>query len=652
MTSEDLIRQAYDKLAAALPENFTEDDKALVKDAFLLAKEAHKTQSRDSGLPYILHPLAVALITVEEMRQKNAAIVAAALLHDVVEDNKDYTIEDIRNRFGNDVAFLVSAVTKPNKKQADNYKHLLGSVKKDIRVLLLKLSDRLHNMRTLSGLRPQKQWKIASETQFFFAPLAGRLGLFKVKSELENLAFQFLNPQEYERISELLEEERQRTEKAVNHFLKDCRDYVGETMGGSIGWGIRYRKPFSVWREMQERQCDFYHVPFKHFIRVNFDREQVNDGRNDTGTWSISDEDVILRIYSLLTKKYCEQTGSFVNYVAQPKANGYRSVHFRLLNPYGGIEEFHVASDQMRLQSNYGCIMDSKEHWVMLLTDVLQELSEDQDNMMPGISESLYNEDIVTYTPKSKAITLPKGATALDFAYAVHTRIGDHARYARINGRLASIKTKLKRGDCVEIGIDESAHPKQDWLKAVTSYKARKAINDYLDLQPKPAYTLCPHCRPMPGSEIIGFEDSKGKVTIHSRNCPVAIRTASEKGNTIVDVKDFVADPDVFFPVKIDITAIDRFHLLCDIIDCIVGEHRLSMTGLTTKTADDIVSCEIAFDVHSADELKQTVAAIEAIDSVEEVTVKKGLQGGEDLPHPDAVGALDEDGGAAERTLG
>ena len=622
MTNEDLIRQAYDKLSAALPETFTEDDKALVEDAFLLAKEAHKTQSRDSGLPYILHPLAVALITVEEMRQKNAAIVAAALLHDVVEDNKDYTIEDIKSRFGSDVACLVGAVTKPNKKQADNYKHLLGYVKQDIRVLLLKLSDRLHNMRTLSGLRPQKQWKIASETQFFFAPLAGRLGLFKVKSELENLAFQFLNPQEYERISALLEEERLRTEKAVNNFVDDCRNLVAETMGDSVGWGIRYRKPFSVWREMQERQCDFYHVPFKHFIRVNFDREQVNNELNYAGTWSLSDEDIILRIYNLLTKKYREQTGSFVNYVAQPKANGYRSVHFRMLNNYGGIEEFHVASDDMRLQSNYGCILDSKEQWVKRLTDVLHELSEDKDSLMPGISESLYNEDIVAYTPKSKAITLPKGATALDFAYGVHTDIGNHARYARINGRLASIKTQLKRGDCVEIGTDESAQPKADWLNAVTSYKARKAINDYLEQQPKPAYVLCRHCRPMPGSEIIGFEDAEGHVTIHSRNCPVAIRTASEKGNTIVDVKEFVADQNILFPVRIDITAIDRYHLLSDIIDCIVGEHRLSMNGLTTKTEDDIVTCEIEFAVHSADEFKQTVAAISAIDSVEEVMVK------------------------------
>ena len=620
MTHEKMIQQAHDTLFNALPEAFTQKDKDLIEDAFLLAKEAHKTQSRDSGIPYILHPLAVALITVKEMRQKGAAIVAAALLHDVVEDT-DYTIDDIRARFGDEVAFLVGAVTKPNKKQVDNFQHILGSVKGDVRVLLLKLSDRLHNMRTLSGLRPQKQWKIASETQFFFAPLAGRLGLYKVKSELENLAFQFLNPQEYARIEALLEEDKKRTERAVNTFMYECLHTVGAQMGGGIGWDIRYRKPYSVWREMQERHCDFYHVPFKHYIRANFDREEVDDELNYSSTWWLTDEDIIFRVYSILSEKYSEQTGSFVNYVAQPKANGYRSVHFRLLNPYGGIKEFHVASDDMRLQSYYGCILDSEEQWLQRLTDVLNELAEDPESLMPGIHDSLFNEDIVVFTPKSKAVNLPKGSTALDFAYGVHSNIGDHARYARINGRLASIRTELKRGDCVEIGTGESAHPKADWLDSVASYKAKKHIRNYLNKLSKPEYTLCPHCHPMPGSEIIGFKDAEGHITIHGRNCQLAIRTASEKGNTIVAVDDFEAQPDVLYPVKIEIIGIDRYHLLQDILDCIVGDFHLSMSGLTSETKDDIVTCTIGFAVHSATERDSVAEKIAQIEGVEELTI-------------------------------
>lgn len=555
------------------------------------------------------------------MCQKGAAIVAASLLHDVVEDNKDYSIEDIRSRFGDDVASLVAAVTKPNKLQVDNFQHILSSVKGDVRVLLLKLADRLHNMRTLSGLRPQKQWKIASETQFFFAPLAGRLGLYKVKSELENLAFQFLNPQEYSRIEALIEEDRKRTEYAVNTFMNECLHYVGAQMGGPIGWDIRYRMPYSVWREMQELQCDFYHVPFKHYIRVNFDRVAVDDALNYSSAWWLTDEDIIFRIYSTLCGKYREQTGSLVNYIAQPKANGYRSVHFRLLNPYGGIEEFHVASDDMRLQSNYGCILDTEEQWLKRLTEVLNELAEDPESLMPGIHDSLYNEDIVAFTPKSKAITLPKGATALDFAYGVHSDIGNHARYARINGRLASIRTELKRGDCVEIGTDESAHPKADWLDAVTSYKAKKHIRYYLNKLPKAEYTLCPHCHPMPGSEIIGFSGADGHVTIHSRNCPLAIRTASEKGNTIVAVDDFVAKPDILYPVKITIIGIDRYHLLQDVLNCIVGDLHLSMDGLSSTTKDDIATCTIEFAVHSATERDSVVEKISQIEGVEELNI-------------------------------
>lgn len=618
MTHEEMIIKAHDELISALPKEMTDREKALIEDAFRLARDAHSTQMRDSGIPYIIHPQEVALITLKEMRQKDAAIVAAALLHDVVEDTP-YTIDDICFRFGEDVAFLVDAVTKPNKNPVDNFQHILGSAKGDVRVLVLKLADRLNNLRTLGSLSEKRKYKISSETLYFFAPLAGRLGLYKIKSELENLAFQYLNPQEYARIEGLLDEERIRTDDSVNRFMHECLHTVGAEMGGSIGWSIRYRTPYSVWRDMQEMHCDFYHVPFKHYIRVNFDREEVDGELNYSSSWWLTDEDIAFRIYSILTNKYKEQTGSFVNYMAQPKANGYRSLHFRLLNPYGGIEEFHVASDEMRLQSNYGCIVDNEEQWLKRFTDILNELAEDPESLMPGIHDSFYNEDIVAFTPKGMAITLPKGATALDFAYGVHTKIGDHAKYARINGRIFSIRTELKRGDRVEIGTDENAHPKEEWLEAVTSYKAKKCIKAWLNKQPVPRYTLCPHCHPMPGSEIIGFMDADGKVTIHARHCPDAIRMASEKGNTIVSVDDFVAEEDVLYPVKVEVIGIDRYHLLQDILDCIVGRCHLSMSSLCSKTVDDIVTCDIEFAVHSAVERDETVSAIQYISGIEEV---------------------------------
>ena len=599
---------------ACLPESFTDNDRYLVEKAYELAEEAHRPQKRKGGDPYIVHPIAVAKVVITEMRQKDVSIVCAALLHDVVEDTP-HSIEEIRALFGDDVAFLVNAVTKRNNDQVDNYQHILGSVQDDVRVLILKLSDRLHNMRTLESMKPEKQWKIASETQFFFAPLAGRLGLFNVKSELENLAFRFLNPDEYDFQSWMLAEDRERTRNAVETFLGEVRELVGSVFGTAIKWDIRYRKPYRIWREMQERDCDFYHVPFKHFIRASFDPAEVE---RQVGQ-RLLEEDVVLKIYALLSTRYNEQTGSFVNYMAQPKANGYRSVHFRLLNPYGQIEEFHVSSDNMREQSYYGCIVEGKEQWLRRLTNVLRELSEDNDTMMPGIQHSLFNEDIVVFTPKGMPVTLPKNATVLDFAYEVHSDIGTHAKCAHVNGRLVSVRTVLHRGDCVRVETDEKIFPKPDWLDSTVSYKARKLIRSYLRDLPKPRYTLCPVCHPMPGGEIIGFRDASGVVSLHRRNCPEAIRIASGQGNTIVAVNDFEPNEAIVYPVCIQITAMDRYHLLRDIIHCVVEDFKVSIKGLTNSKVDEIFTCELDLEVHSVTELNKLAVALDSIAGVEEV---------------------------------
>lgn len=621
MTHEEMILKAREDLFKALPASVDSKGRAKINAAFELAAEAHRNQTRKTGLPYILHPLAVALVVVDEMRQSDVSIICAALLHDVVEDTP-HTIEEIESLFGKDVAFLVNAVTKPNKKQVDNFQHILESVKGDIRVLLLKISDRLHNMRTLSGLRPQKQWKIASETQFFFAPLAGRLGLYKVKSELENLAFQFLNPQDYARIERLLAEDLERTKVATETFMGECGQIIAEIFGKAVRWDIRYRKPYSIWREMQERGRDFYHVPFKHYIRAVYSMEDIC--RESAGCkWCRNDEQVALNIYSALVAHYREQTGKFVNYMAQPKANGYRSIHFRLLNPYGSIEEFHVSSESMREQSYFGCVVESKEQWMGRLTAVLDDLAKNPELLMPGIRDSLFNEDIVVFTPKTQAVTLPKGATALDFAFEVHTDIGYHAKCARINGRLAGIRTELFRGDSVEIITDNDVTPQRDWQNAVVSYKAKKAINTFFKNAPEPQYVLCSHCHPLPESEdLIGFEDGSGKITVHQRHCPDAIRGASERGNNIVAV-DFKAEADKLYPVRLQISGIDRYHLLRDILDCIVEDFKLSLSGLSTKTQDNIVSCTIDFAVHSAPERDALVGKISRIRNVEEINVQQ-----------------------------
>ena len=611
------IRQAAQHVFDVCATRVPPEDLQRIKDAYAFAEKAHEGQKRNTGEPYIVHPVAVANIAAEEL-ELDANTVIASFLHDVVEDT-EYTIDDIREAFGDDVAFLVDAVTKRKKrnyehtKQVDNYRQILESVHYDIRALLVKLSDRLHNMRTLDSMRPDKQMKIAGETDFFYAPLAGRLGLYHVKTELENLSFHFRCPREFEMLDKLLQEDRLRTADAVHAFTDEI-DHLMAASGIPARTQVRYRKPYSIWRTMREQGCDFSHVDFKHFVRIIYE---------PTNVWcrSVSPEkDTALFIYSILTEHFKERPGSVSNYIDNPKDNGYQSFHVRLLNRSGSWEEMHIASERMHRNSRLGCIVERGETWLERFKTVLQNLAESGDgyNFMDGVSTSLYNEDILAFTPKGKGIILPKGATALDFAFEVHSQIGEHAKYARINGALSPLKTKLHRGDCVEIGTSEDVVPKPEWLDYAKTYKARRHLRDMLRFLPAPEFSLCPDCKPLPGDEVIGFKDEEGVITVHSRHCPRAIKMASENGNTIV-AADFKPQESQQYPVSIRIVAVDRYHLLRDIIDCFVERQHLSMTRLTTHTEDEIVECIIDFPVHSVDELQLTMDGIARIRGVDEV---------------------------------
>lgn len=611
------IRQAAQHVFDVCATRVPPEDFQRIKDAYAFAEKAHEGQKRNTGEPYIVHPVAVANIAAEEL-ELDANTVIASFLHDVVEDT-EYTIDDIREAFGDDVAFLVDAVTKRKKrnyehtKQVDNYRQILESVHYDIRALLVKLSDRLHNMRTLDSMRPDKQMKIAGETDFFYAPLAGRLGLYHVKTELENLSFHFRCPREFEMLDKLLQEDRLRTADAVHAFTDEI-DHLMAASGIPARTQVRYRKPYSIWRTMREQGCDFSHVDFKHFVRIIYE---------PTNVWcrSVSPEkDTALFIYSILTEHFKERPGSVSNYIDNPKDNGYQSFHVRLLNRSGSWEEMHIASERMHRNSRLGCIVERGETWLERFKTVLQNLAESGDgyNFMDGVSTSLYNEDILAFTPKGKGIILPKGATALDFAFEVHSQIGEHAKYARINGALSPLKTKLHRGDCVEIGTSEDVVPKPEWLDYAKTYKARRHLRDMLRFLPAPEFSLCPDCKPLPGDEVIGFKDEEGVITVHSRHCPRAIKMASENGNTIV-AADFKPQESQQYPVSIRIVAVDRYHLLRDIIDCFVERQHLSMTRLTTHTEDEIVECIIDFPVHSVDELQLTMDGIARIRGVDEV---------------------------------
>ncbi len=615
---EQNINQLYDNIRSRM----SEADMERIRQAFEFACEAHCKQKRKSGEPYILHPIAVARIIAEELELSTDAIIAA-FLHDVVEDT-DYTIEDIRNMFGNGVAFLVNVVTKQKKeeyehsKQIDNYQQMLSSVQYDIRALLIKLADRLHNMRTLSSMRPDKQMKIAGETDYFYAPLANRLGLYHIKTELENLSFQYRCPLQYAHLEELLHAQRLQIEDNIQHFI----EMIDETLalhGIKVRTEIRYRKPYSIWRKMQSKGCDFHHVDGKYYIRIIYPNATIESEKNTS-----------LRIYSALTDAFKEAPGSVANYINAPKENGYQSFHVKLLSEQGTWEEIHISSERMVRNSRLGCAAErtegNVESWLSKFRSVLKDIKHHTHEIeyMDGITSSFYNDDITVYTPKGKSIVLPKNATALDFAFEIHSRIGEHAQYARINGKLNSVKTTLHRGDVIEIGTNENVHPQPDWLSCVSTYKAKRSLRIFFANRRLLQYNRCNHCHPIPGEEVIGFKEHDNTITLHMRNCPTAIRQAAHYGDSIVPV-DFKEDPDFLYPVRIRVRGVDRYHLLSDLIVCITDELHLSMNELSTETIDHIAACTIDFAVHSVDELQramENIASIEGIDEVSRINIE------------------------------
>lgn len=610
---DDRARHVFDVMAL----RSSADDVNRIKASFEFAREAHATQKRKTGEPYILHPIAVARIAAEELMLDVSSVIAA-FLHDVVEDTP-HTIEEISSLFGDDVAFLVSVMTKEEKetydesRQVDNFRRMLGSVQYDIRPLLIKLSDRLHNMRTLSSMRPDKQMKIAGETDYFYAPLANRLGLYNVKTELENLSFRFRCPHEYDELVRLIDRDTVAQHERLQVFCNEIRKTL-QRAGIDVDVYVEYRQPYSIYRKMAKFGDDFNHLKYRHFTEIIFKTPQ-----------GISEKNMALRIYSVLTDRFKEKPGGISNYIDSPKENGYQSFHVKLLADFGRWQEVHLSSERMVRDSQLGCMSDRSEDnircWIDKFRHTLRDIQSrgktTGSSFIEQVVASFYNDDIMTFTPNGRPVVLPQRSTVLDFAYEVSAGLGQKAKYARVNGFLTPVKAPLRRGDVVEVFTDEGVNPRPDWLDAAITYKARKAITSYLDSLPKPPYVLADGCNPIPGDEVIGFRRSDGSVEIHKRECPTAIRLASQLGDNIVSV-DFKAT-DTLYPVTISIRAVDRYHLLLDLVDSISNKLMLNMTGLTTDNQDNIITCRIQFSVHSADELQTVMHHIASISGVDEV---------------------------------
>ena len=615
---EAIIEERAQRVFDSMEPRTSDADMERLKDAFQLAKEAHASQVRKTGEPYILHPIAVATIAAEELRLDINSVIAA-FLHDVVEDTP-HSIDEIKSRFGDDVAYLVKVLTKPEKqeyeqsKQVDNFRQMLNSMQRDIRPIFVKLADRLHNMRTLSSMKPNKQMKIAGETDYFYAPLANRLGLYYVKTELENLSFKFRCPHDFDEITRWIEGDRKQQKERLERFRRQVKATLLES-GIEAEVTVEYREPYSIWRKMKKYGDDFNHLKYRHFTEIIF---KVPEGSDE--------KDTALKIYSILTDSFKEKPGGLSNYIDSPKENGYQSLHVKLLADFGRWQEVHINSERMAEDSHRG--LDTRhsqeyiERWLHKFRSTLRDIGNHEIgiNFMEKVTASFYNDDIMVFTPHLKTLMLPQKASVLDFAYEISTPTGDHAKYARVNGFLASVTSTLQRGDVVEIFTDPDVHPTLERLESVVTYKAKNAIQTYLGNLPKPQFHRCNFCKPIPGEEVVGFLEDDGSLSVHKRDCPIAIRLASQQGDRIQSVN---FEPDgTLYPVTLSVKAVDRVHLFVDIADCISNRLNLNMTSYISHCKDYIATMEISFAVHSYNELETIMNSVSSIDGVDEVKRK------------------------------
>ena len=635
------LNQTTEALFERLSARFDEEEITLLRKAYALARTAHEGQFRKGGEPYIMHPVAVATIIAEDFMM-DANSVAAGFLHDVVEDT-DTTIDDIRREFGDDVAFLVQVVTKPKShapgqadlaKQENNFRQLLDSMRRDIRAVLIKLADRLHNMRSLGSMQPVKQMKIAGETDFFYAPFANRLGLNNLRRELENLSFRFRCPERYERLRRALEADRAEQSERLERLTARIRRLLSEE-GIEVRTEVRYRLPYSIDRSMRDTGRDVEHVEHRYVVRVIYDRARLTPLLE-----SVPDKTICLRIYGILTAEFREKAGSLVNYVDHPKENGYRSMHVQLLGEMGTWEEIHISSEEMVRRTKLGIMLErignrradgdvrdanrllerGDREWIDKFCVMLERIAEGEGDIhfMEGVADALYAEDITVYDAAGTPTRLPQHATALDCAF--ERGVGEKAHYARIDGRLASLVTPLEHGNCVEIFTAEQTRPCAEWTDAVKTFKAKNFLKAYFRREASAGPCRCPECLPLPGQEVIGFTDEtcENTVTVHRRDCPRAISLSAQHGDAIVEV-EFPDHPDVTYPVATRIRAVDRPRLLHDIIASLTDGLGLEMNELHVATRDHIVELTVHYAVHSVGELRSAVRFLGAIEGVDEV---------------------------------
>lgn len=481
--NKELARQ-YKKLLRISYQALSKEDKIMIRKAFEVAVDAHKNQRRKSGEAYIFHPLAVAQIVASEIGL-DATSIASALLHDVVEDT-EYTLADIEQMFGEVVARIVDGLTKISnlKKdrdvslQAENFRKMLLTINDDPRVIIIKIADRLHNMQTMDAMRPDKQAKIASETLYIYAPLAHRMGLYNIKTELEDLSLKYTEPDVYRDINSKIAESKADQDQYIKDFKKVIQDSL-DAEGLTYEIKGRPKSIYSIRRKILAQGVTFDEVYDKFAVRIIYKSDKANE------------KFIAWKIYSIVTDHFRPNPTRLRDWISSPKTTGYEALHITVMGLKGRWVEVQIRSDRMNeiaekgyaahFKYKHGNDGDSSlDAWINKLQEALENPEQSAVDFVENFKLNLYNKEIFVFTPQGELKSLPKGATPLDFAFSVHTEVGLHTRGARVNGKLVPLSHELKSGDQVEIITSDSAHPTNNWLDYATTARARAKIKSSL----------------------------------------------------------------------------------------------------------------------------------------------------------------------------
>ena len=483
------IAREYKELLRISYQTLSDEDKKLIRLAFDTAVDAHKNQRRKSGEPYIFHPIAVAKIVASQIGL-DAIAIASALLHDVVEDT-DYTIEDMERLFGNTVAHIVEGLTKISSMsrendislQAENFRKLLLTMNDDVRVILIKIADRLHNMQTMDSMADYKQAKIASETLYIYAPIAHRIGLYNIKTELEDLALKYTDPERYNSILNKMEESKEEQQEYIEAFTKIVETSLTQQ---KIDYSIKGRPKsiYSIYRKMESQGVSFEEVYDKFAIRIIYKSEPAEE------------KFLAWKIYSIVTDHFRPNPTRLRDWISSPKSTGYEALHITVMGPKGKWVEVQIRSERMHEIAEKGYAAhfkykhgDQKEEGIEMWLNRLQEIFENSEanavDFVEDFKLNLYSKEIFVFTPNGEIKSLPKGATPLDFAFSIHTGVGLKTRGAKVNNKLVPLNYVLKSGETVEIITAENAKPTKNWLNYATTAKARSKIKNALKEETK-----------------------------------------------------------------------------------------------------------------------------------------------------------------------